>query len=424
MSEATLTDINGMTKRVYDKLGIHDLLPASSVYTDLIGFDGGTHAIGESYRIPVVLEPPNGFTYAGSSGGAVTLKAGRPMLVKQAEVVPFEMELREQVTYAALSRAHADGEGAFGRLAGTYMTQMKKSAANRLELQILRGQQPLGIVETVTDTGSQTADLTITTATWAPGIWWAVGKKATLDSFTSTTKNNGSGALITNGLNTAARKVNVTYTGTLADEIDAGDTLWFEGAWTGTTFNEMPGLITQASNLTGTSLGLSADTYQNWKGNTQDISGNMTFNALENMVSQLRDRGAEGEITAGFSNIVYSQLMNELKALRVFDSSYSPEKGKTGVKGMVAYSPQVGEIKLINSPFFTQSECLLLTTSDCARVGSADMTFGIPGVDASEQVFWERVPNTNAAEIQFYVDQCVCIKEPGHSFYGYGITLT
>ncbi len=421
--EIDLSAINGLTKKVYDKSGLGKFLPTSSIVQKAVTWENGTRNIGEAFQISVPLRMPNGFSYIGTAGGVTTLKNPRNMLIKQASITPFEMDLREQAGFAALSRAAEQGEGSFASLATTMFKAMKQSASTRLEIAQLHGQRGLGVVEAVTDLGSSQMDITIDVATWAPGLWWAIGEGATLDSFTSTTKNNATGVLITAGVKASERKITVTHSGTFSSEVAAGDVLYFEGAWDGTTYTEMPGVLAQSANLTGTSLGLSATTYSQWKGNTYDVAGNLSSDVVELCASGLRDRGVSGRLSLLVCNKGYSVLMNELKQLRVIDSSYSPEKGKQGHKSVAYYSPDIGEIEVVNHSFMKQGEFWLGDFDVCARVGSADITFGAPGTGHDNPV-WERVPNTNAVEVVLFTDQCVAVKEPSKCLTATGITYT
>jgi hypothetical protein len=212
-NEVTFDEVSGLGKKVYDSSGVADYQPSCAIITQDAPWTDMART-GESYSMSVVVSPPNGFTYAGSAGGSNALKAARNMVVKQAEITPFELDLREQVTFAALSRLVGENKSSFANLQTTMQKAMKKSAAIRLECAGLRGQRSLGTVEAVTDLGSSQMDITITAATWAPGLWWALGNNATLDSFTSTTKNNGSGPLILKGITRASRKIKVTHSGT------------------------------------------------------------------------------------------------------------------------------------------------------------------------------------------------------------------
>ncbi len=420
--EIDLDAISGDTKKVYDKTGIKNFLPAQAILQKKIGSDFEKGArVGDSFQISVTLQLPGGFTYAGSSGAVRALKQARNMIIKQAAITPFELDLRESASYVALSRAKEAGPAAFAGLAGEMMKNMKIAAANRYEMSLLHGQRGYGIVESVTDLGSNLANVVITAASWSSGLWWAlIG--ATLDSFTTTTLNNASGPLIVKKVTASTRTIKVQYTGIVASECAAADVLYPEGAYDGTTHYEMPSLLTQASNTTGTSLGLSADTYPNWAGNTYDVAGNISSDVIEAMFGQLRDRGAAGVIGAYVSNKGFGPLMSELKALRVVDSSYSPEKGKQGHKGISLYSPDFGEVEIIIHSFMKDSEVFLCDVEgDVGPVGSSNDEWSPAGTDAPR---WEKVAGYNAAELQLLNDKAAILKTPAHAMLGTGITYS
>lgn len=423
--ETAFSDINGSAKRVYDKSGIKDVRSACSIITKQVGWDKGTRAIGESYQMPVTLRYPNGFTYLGSAGAANTsLKQPRPQQIKQASITPFAFILEERLVTQALARAASEGDGAFTALTGETYKGMKLSASNRVEAGIIIGQKTLGTLESVTDLGSNLGDLVITEATWRPGLWWALGEGATLDSFTGATKNNGTGPLILSGIKASLRTITVTYSGTLSSEAAAADNLYFEGATTdptsGAAWAEGPGLLAQSSNTTTTSLGIDANVYSNWKGNTYAVGGAMSSDVVEDACGQLRDRGAEGKLYMYLCNKGFGRLMSEAKVNRNFDSSYNPERVKQGHKSMSYASPDIGEVELVNHPFFALGEFLLMNPDNVGRVGSMDLEFGIPGVEGEQH--WYPIMGTNTAGIQLQTDQCVILKKPNHSMYGTGIT--
>lgn len=420
--EVTFEAINGLAKRVYDKSGLQKFRAPSAIIQSRIGWDKGTRNVGESYQVSVVLRPPNGFTYSGTAGGVNTLKAPRNMVIKQASIVPFEMELREQMAFAALSRAAQEGEGAFAQLSGEAMKAMKESAQNRLEMSIVRGQRTYGEVESVSDNGDGTATVKITAETWAPGLWWSIGEEATFDAFTSNVKNNSSGPIVLKGIDSANRSIIVSWTGTLGQEISAGDNLYPEGAFDGTTWNEMPGLLAQAGVTSGLSLGINASTYSQWKGNLYNVNGPISFDVLEDACGQLRDRGAAGKLTAYFANKRYSALISELKSLRIIDSSYSSQQQRVGTKSISFSTPDIGEVELINHPFFAWGEFLIQDETHIGRVGSSDIRFGVPGIDGEDCPIWEKVQGSTAAEVILFSDQCVINKRPSHAMRGYGIT--
>jgi hypothetical protein len=419
--EITVSEASGMFKKVYDRT-VKDLRPVAAIMQRNIPFNE-RQKVGEEYRISVVVRPPNGFTYAGPSGSVVPLKQPRNMVVKQAALTPFELDLREQVSWAALSRATTDGEGAFKDLLGEIVSGMQVAASHRVEASMLHGQRGYGTVESIADNGDGTMNVVITAATWAPGMWWVIGEGSTWDSFTGTTKNNASGALVLQGVTNSTRTLKFSFTGTAGSEVAAADKLFPEGAYDGTTHSDMPGLLSQVSNTTGTSLGLSALTYGNWKGNSYNVGGAFGLAALEDAISQLRDRGAAAGLSAYLSNRAYAQISLEVAQMRTIDNSYSSEKAKIGQKAISYVSQDVGEVKLINHPFMMQGDVLMLPDADgdVERIGSSDVTFQIPG---RRDEFFRLVENYNAAELDNFSDQAVIVKRPSHAMLITGITYT
>lgn len=423
MAEVTLEQVNGIVKTVYDESGIKDLRPDCAIMTKRVGFENGSKEIGESYKVSVALRLPNGFTYAGAQTSATTsttLKAARPMLIKQASVTPMELDLREQVLWVALSRAAGKGKGAFAQLYGEMLKSMKLSAGIRIEDCVLNGQRSRGEVESVADAGSSRLTITFKAASWRPGYWNHVGEGATFDSFTSTTKNNGSGPLILYSIDGANRKVTFTHSGTFSDQVAADDVLYPEGAYDGTTWYEPAGLMAQAGVTSGDSLGLSTTTYNNWKGNLKTVDGEMSFDILEEACGELRDRGMTGKISGYFPNKTISKLAAELAARRIIDSSYSSSKGKVGHKNIAFETPDIGEVELNIHPFLAWGEGLLNNDEDCARVGSSDATFEVPGLPKG-QIF-RHLTDANAAEFVLFSDQAPINKKPCKALRFTGIT--
>lgn len=424
MTVATFDVVQGGAKRVYDNV-IHNLLPKSAVCINRASWEKGTRSNGESYQIPVCVVPPNGFTMAGSAGTATTtLKTGRPMKIVQASVSPFEMDLREQTLWVNLSRMAQAGVGAVDSYFGEVMKNMKLAAMNRLEATTLLGQHGVGVVESCTG-GSTTATVVITAATWRPGFWWAMGPGATFDSFTTTTKNNSSGPLILTGITTSTRTLTFTNTGTATSECAAADVLYFEGSYDGTTYYEQPGLLEQAENTTGTSLGISGTTYPNWQGNTKSVGGVLSFDVVEDLCGELRDRGCSDSLSVMVANKNYSSLASELRAMRVIDSSYQPSKQKAGQRSIGFETPEMGELEVVIHPFMAWGEAYIQQDQQIARVGSADIGFGVPGLpNNGKEQFLRNIADTNAVELIMYTDQCVANKRPNFSYLATGITQT
>src|SRR5579885_1853195 len=210
--ELTATNANGLFKRVYDPK-VRDLRPKTAVLQKLIEFNEAKK-LGESYQMSIALQNPQGITYLGSTGGVSALNNPVSMIFKQATLQGSEINLREQIAYKALSSAVEAGEAAFKALTSEVVVAMQNSTSNRVEAALLHGQRGYGTVESVTDnTGN--ADIVFTAATWSPGLFWSIGPGSFWDSFTGTSINN-SGTLQLNSVTSASRKINVTYSGTIA----------------------------------------------------------------------------------------------------------------------------------------------------------------------------------------------------------------
>jgi hypothetical protein len=432
--EATLTQVNGLAKRVYDST-VHDLRASCSMLTERSKFETGKR-VGESYQVAIALVPPNGFTYAGnaaSATGPTTLKSGRSMVIKQASAVPFELDLREVVLWATYSRLQEQGEGAVAQYYSELMSSMKMAAQTRLEASGYLGQYSggLGTVDTggVTDQGGQVVKVVISTATWRPGLWWALGQGATFDSFTSTTKKNSGGALVLQSVDAVNRAIFLQYTGALGTQVNVADQLFPEGAWDGTTFFDMPGLIAQGSNTTGTSLGISASNstgYMNWKGNTKSISGNFTLDILEDICGELRDRGASSrsKLSAYLANKNFGLVLAEVRAQRIIDSSYNSSEQKVGNGGVTFQSKEVGPIELNPYPLAAWGEVYVQVDPMVVRIGSSDISPTIPGTGGDGGIDLIKPSGTNNFESLIFSDQAFVNKRPNHTYFVTGVTQT
>lgn len=417
--ELTLTNANGMGKRVYDK-ELKDVRPKCAILQRRYPFVKKAQ-IGESYQVGIQLRPPNGFTYSGSSGTNQTLKQPRPQHVKQATLTGYELNLVERPTLKALSQAVEQGDAAFGNFFTEIGLGMMLAHGNRIEATMLHGQRGYGTVESINDLGGGVGEIFITAATFAPGMFWAIGEQSTWDSFTGTTKNNATAALVLTKIDAPNRKLTVTYGGTFSSEVAAGDILFPEGAWDGTTHADAPGLLKQASTTSGTTpIGLDADTYNNAKGNTYTVSGEFGYATIEDAMSYLRDRGAEGKLAVYLSNRAFSRVAIEVFPLLKLDEKSA--KRQIGSGAFEYMSADVGAMEIVNHPFMKWGEFLVLPIDEdeVHRTGSSDISMGVPGSDGKE--LFTLVSGTNTVELQTFSDQAPICKKPNWSMLGTGIT--
>lgn len=427
MSSASWATGKGAAKRVYDEL--QKLQPFRKFLRDRVPFKGEMKRVGESFQVPALMAQPNGATYIGANPTDTTLLAGQPMKVAQAIAYSYEFDLHEYTPWAVFERQSASGEAAVDSYLGLMQMAMERSAATRAELSYLRGQHASGwgIVSSVTDHTTY-ATIVFTDPTWAEAIWWSVGPGCTLDSFTSTTKNNATAALVLIGISPANKSIDVTYSGTLASEIAAGDIIYPEGALAtgGATAYEMPGLLVQAQNVSGTSLGLAVSDYPNWAGNAFTVGGVMTTDAVETYIGRLRNRMVDETLTAYQPEATWRDFSSQLSALRFLDDSYSSGTQQTGQSEMAYNTKRMKRVEFELLPFLFDSEMLIQSDKACKVVGSRDVKYGLPvrvtGGKSDGDGDLLQVTGKNSAETFASFDLGIVNRRPSTAVYLSGIT--
>lgn len=421
---ATWANAKGAAKRVVSSL--EKAQPFKQVLGKRVPFNEKIKRIGKSFLVPVVMQPPNGVTYIGKDPTAQSLKAGRPMVIQEAEAFSYETDVMEQTPWAVFARQE-DNTQAVEAYLQVLMLFMKRTAMTRKEVSMLLGQYTsgLGIVSSVVDNTTYMT-IAITAATWRGGLWWALGPGATLDSFTSTTKNNATGPLILIGVNPTNKTIDCTFSGTAASECAAGDVLVAEGSWDGTTYTDMPGLLAQASNTSGTMFGLSAATYPNWAANTAAVGGIFTEDSEEFYLGQLRNRGGEGKMSVYLPEPTWRDRVGQHSAKRVFDDSYTPNKQVAGEEGFDYSTNTYGRVEHVLFSFLSDSEALMQVDDNVTLIGARDARLGIPTRlgqgDAEGEDNLLQVPTTNYGESYASYDLGVVNRMPSSAQLLTGIT--
>lgn len=416
-----LTTLNGnFKKQFHDK--VEDLIPDHAILQrdGMIGWVDSDKTNGEFYAIPTLLRSNQGVTYLGQSGTLTALKSARPGVMKEAQVYGSEINIRGQLTYKTLSQASAAGPKAFKKAIAWLVEDLANVAFTRWEIATLYGQSGIGTVESATDLTGGFANIVITAGTFAPGIWVLL-EGATVDAFTGTTKNNGSAALEVQTVTTSTRTVKVSFSGTLASEIAAGDELFFEGANLGSSsFNEIVGLYKQMTAVSGTLFNIDRAAYSLMQGNVKSSLGAPTRAKVIDAAMLAVDKGFLGELTCLVSSKMWTALHNEDAALRVFDTSYDPEKSETGSKELV-YSKVGGNIKIVCHPMVKPDHFMMFPLETVIYAGSSKPTFQIPG---RGDEFFRMVDGYNGVELQNFSDMAVYVIKPCHTVVGTGATYS
>lgn len=389
-----------------------NLLPSWTIVQKGAPFEA-SKKVGKTFNQPVTLATENGFNYLGEGGTAQSLSVEpSASTTKQAEVLGSECNLRSYMSYGAITRAQ-ESEAAFMRETKYTVKNMTESFRKRLEIMCLYGQTDLGVVEAVTL--STNTFVKITAATWAGGLWSGM-EGAFIEAFTGNTIQVAGGRQLLK-VKTSTREL--IFSGDVTADFAVGDTVHFAGSKItgGTTYNEAAGLK-KILTTTGTLFGIPTTDWSLWQGNEVDVAGPLNQDKVQDYIALAVDKGLMSKTTLLVNPKAWAKLQSDQAALRVYDSSYSPEKSKNGAKGITYYS-QNGEVEVVSHPFVKQGDLFLAPMDLLCRIGSVDLSFALPGQDG---VYFDRVPGYNAVQLQAMSDQALFMEKPAHGVYGSGIT--
>lgn len=410
---SNLTNLDGLFKIVWHK-EIVNALPDNAICQKRWDLSQA-QKLGDEYRTPVSLSHEGGVTYLGESGDIADLNDAIAGQMQHAAVKGSEMNLRGLLTYKALAASLGGDQKAFKKATAVKVFDMNASIRHRIEASMLYGQSGLGVVKTATDLTGGVAEIVITDAEWAPGMW--IGTEGHfIDSFTGTTKNN-SGTLQITKVDLTNKKLTVAYSGTFASDVAVGDLLFFKGsAVDGGTFKEMAGLKKIISN-SGTLFGINAGSYSLWQGNSVSNAGDASFGLLQDTAVLPANRGCMQKLVALVPTKFWTALNKNESALRQYDASYG-EKAKNGFRSLSFYAAN-GELEIVRHPMVKEGD-LFLVPEDCVtRVGATDVTFSLDG-----ESFFRPLEKQNAFMLQCMTDQALFLTKPSYAAYASGVTYT
>lgn len=414
----TFATLNGMFKTVYAD-GLLNLIPEFAIVQKLVDFVPADKETGNYYSQPVVLASEAGFTYLGQSGATGTLTAAVAGVSKEAQVFGSELNLRAQLSYAALTRAASAGQRAFERVSKFKVQDMNAAMRKRLEIACLYGQASngLGTVASATYDGTTYTNVVITDATWAGGIWAGL-ENAPLDFWTGTTKESNSPFQIAK-VNSQTKTLSFLGNLASATNIQAGDNIFFYGARTGAAaWNEMAGLQ-QILNVSGPIFNIDNTQYSLWQGNVVTAVGNISLAKIQNAVSTAVNKGLMETLAVLVSPKAWAVLNTNEAALRMYPKA--GDSFENGAEKLVFHS-QNGKLEVYSHPFVKDGDVFMFPPDAAMRIGSMDLTFGRPGVDSAEATYFTTVPNTNALELQAMCDQAIFLEKPAHGIFMTGLT--
>lgn len=420
----TTNTLNGLYKEVYaDK--IKDLIPESDVLLKGVPFVSKEQREGNKYHQPVLLAYPTGATWGL---GAVTLSTAIASQMGDAQVQGSAITHRDLLAYDAAAKAAQGGKQSFAEATGLIVKNLIKASSKFLELDLLYGNgtltgssssaNSLSQTSTIAATSATTSTVTITLGTWAPAIF--SGMENCLLQFYN------AGVLVGSGVGYTLTSMNVvpassTVGGTILVTSSAGDATTLQ-ALSGTTLdvyfntqfgNSMLGLRGILANASGTVFNISATTYSLWGGNSFSCgSTQLTFGKIQAGVALPVNRGLDSKVKILVSANTFANLVDEQAGARLYDSSYSSDKGENGFKKLEFFSSN-GIIEIVPHIFVRQGEAYIMPEEETIRMGPVEnVTNTLPGMPGD---FFVQSQTYAAYELRAYANQAIFVEAPAHS---------
>jgi hypothetical protein len=424
-------DLNSLYKVAYAS-GIEDLLPWQKKLMDMIDFVPSDMQNGKHYEQPVVLAAEQGFTYSLDTQSAYDLNDSIGMAMQSAEVPGCDIVLDSTVGYNQAARA-SHSATSFKSVMSTKFENMLKSSAHRLEIAILYGNDHIAQAATqAVVIASSMLPVVIDTDEWATGIWsgaenaQVVFVKASdntaVDSLRSFTvaQVDVENRTVYFSAGTAGTPGTLT---TLETAIEAyAVNIHFYGSCSGSAgsfaYAEMAGLKKILTN-TGELFGISAATYDLWRGNSVTVSGQLTMAKVLSSVSKAVQRGLDEDVVLVVNPQTWADLASNLAALRRFDGSYSKSKNANGSKE-IEYYGQNGLIKIISYNIVKEGDAFIFPVAKTLRIGARELGLNDP-TRPSDEIFFT-IPGKAGVGVRTYTNQAIFLEAPAQAVYISGIT--
>lgn len=422
--------LDALYKVAYAK-GIEDLIPKASKLIDMIDFVPSELQNGKQYEQPVVLAAEQGFTYSLDTQTAYDLNDSIGMAMQSAIVPGADIVLDSTIGYNQAARA-SHSATSFKSVMSTKFENMLKSSEKRLEIAMLYGNDHIGqAAAQAVVIASSMLPIVIDTDEWATGIW--SGSENANVVFVKASDNTEVDSLrsfkvaqvdvdnrtVYFAAGTAGTAGTLT---TLETAIEAyACNIHFYGSCSGSAgtfaYSEMAGLKKILTN-TGSLFGISAATYDLWKGNSVTVTGQLTMAKVLSAVSKAVQRGLDSDVVLLVNPQTWADLASNLAALRRFDGSYSKAKSSNGSKEL-EYHGQNGMIKIVSYNLVKEGDAFIFPLDKVIRIGARELGLNDPTKPA-DQIFFT-IPGKAGVGVRAYTNQAIFVEAPAQAVYIQGI---
>jgi hypothetical protein len=351
--------------------------------------------IGKNVNFDVQLSDELGFTVGQ---GDITLNGNINQSAARATVEGYSLILQSNVSYDLISRASSEKK-AFAKFVDSKFIPMAESFQRRQEILHCWGRDSLGQVS-----GNSTGVLTLTEGSFCPTLWLGL-KGAVIEAWTA--KTGGSqhnGDLTISAVDVANRTVTVTGT---SSSVVANDYLFFKGTQDAGHY----GLMAIAKN-TSSLFGISASTYELWKGNSYDVGTSaLTLGKLLQAAALAANKGCNEKLKALVPIAAFQSLVSDEAALRQY-TAYT-EKAENGFK-KISFFGASGEIEVVPYHFMKAGEFLIFPERWTYILGSTEMTMAL--AKDGDMIF--DLEATSSKQMRLFSDTQIFCERPGYLVYG------
>lgn len=425
----TTTNAAGLFKTTYANTVQH-LVPESDLFHSDFKFIAPNKRDGSVYKQPVQVSREVGFTL-DNTDTAFSLLGAVSRQVPEASINGATYVGQSAMSYDAMQKAlkvgQKNGPRAFVNLTKDTVENMVRTASYVAEIQYRYGTgssassdatggiDSLGEILTVSDS-SGTNTITLTDASWATAIW--VGNEnMRLDCYDSDgTQRNSNATLVLSSVDPSTRTVVLTGNTTDTAALAVGDYLHFRSSYE----KQMTGLGTILKN-TGTLFGVSASTYNLWKGHTLDAGGVLTMGKLLQAANRAANLGYRGTLCSYINPAPWQDLMTDEAALvqHAGKAGYGDyERGAEGIK----FHSQTGTLEIKSDIYMKRGFGMVLPKDKVIRVGASEFTFDMPTGESGRMI--REMDSLAGTELRGYWNQGIFLPTPAFGTLITGITST
>lgn len=410
-------NLNLLAKEVFGDKGVPDLIPEGTKLQKDIPFSVG-EKMGLKFVQTVRLAYPNGFTHAKGDGtaGAFSFQDAKPGAQGRAELFGYQTLLRDQMSYEDAAKMTGSKES-FKNGVQFFYKGLQTSMRKRIEAQMLYGGQGLGVIASVSGSGT-TRVWTLTAGSHAPGIWTG-NEGMQLDTYlvSGPTQRNTTLPITLTSYDPVLRTISVSGNATDLTAVVAGDTLYYRGAYG----VEMTGAVGIMQN-TGSLFNIDASLYSLWK-STQyaPTSGALTFQKVKKAIALAVAKGLDEDVKLYVNPLTWDDLNSDIVALRRTDKS-EVKKVDIGSEE-ITYHSQNGMVEIVPSLYIKEGIALGFCNpaDNWMRVGAADVSLNSPGFGGE---LFLHLPSQAGVEARAYTHQAIICTAPAKQFIISGIVNT